>query len=216
MKVAISSTGQTLTSQVDPRFGRSPYFILINPETKQFETIENPNVNAMGGAGIQTAQLVANNGVEVVLTGSCGPNAYQILQAAGVKVITGVVGTVEEAVEKFSSGQYQPASEPNVASHYGMGYGMPFGGRFGMRRGMGRGFGRGMRSGMGYGFGPVQQSSVLPADLSQSVPEHELRALKQQADYLKEQLDIINNRIEELESKNMETSEEQHGTEKNE
>ena len=216
MKVAISSTGQELTSQVDPRFGRSPYFILINPETKQFQTIENPNVNAMGGAGIQTAQLVANNGIEVVLTGSCGPNAYQILQAAGVKVITGVVGTVVEAVEKFNSGQYQPTSEPNVASHYGMGYGMPFSGRFAMRRGMGRGLGRGMRRGMGYGFGPVQQSPVSTADVSQSVPEHELHALKQQADHLKQQLDIINNRIKVLESKGIETSEEQHGTEKNE
>ncbi|GAI00833.1 unnamed protein product [marine sediment metagenome] len=67
MKIAISSTGQDLTSQIDPRFGRSPYFIFIDPETMQFEAIENPNVNAMGGAGIQTAQLIANKGVEVIL-----------------------------------------------------------------------------------------------------------------------------------------------------
>jgi predicted Fe-Mo cluster-binding NifX family protein len=201
MKVAISSTGQELSSQVEPRFGRSPYFIFIDPETMQFEAIANPNDNAMGGAGIQTAQLVANNGVEVVLTGSCGPNAYKTLQAAGVKVMTGVVGIVEEAVKKFKSGQYKPSSGPNVASHCGMGYGMPFGGGFGMRGGMGRGLGRGMRGAMGYGFGPAQQSSA-PADLSYaSLPAHELRALKQQADYLKLQLDIVNNRIKELESK---------------
>jgi len=201
MKVAISSTGQELSSQVDPRFGRSPYFIFIDPETMQFEAIENPHVNAMGGAGIQTAQLVANKGIEVVLTGSCGPNAYQILQAAGVKVITGVVGTAEEAVKKFRLGQYKQTSGPNVASHYGMGYGMPFGGGFGMRGGMGRGLGRGMRSGMGYGFGPVQQSPIPPVGFSQSLPEYELRALKLQADYLKQQLDIVNNRIKELEGK---------------
>lgn len=216
MKVAISSTGQKLSSQVDPRFGRSPYFIFIDSKTMQSEVIENPNVNAMGGAGIQTAQLVANSGVEVVLTGSCGPNAYQTLQAASVKVITGVVGTVEEAVKKFKAGQYKPTSGPNVASHSGMGYGTPFGGGFGMRGGMGRGLGRGMRGVMGYGFGPAQQSSALPADFSQSPPVHELRALKQQADYLKQQLDIVNNRIKELESKKRKTSEEQHGTEKNE
>lgn len=215
MKVAISSTGPALNSQVDPRFGRSPYFLFIDSKTMQSEVIENPNINAMGGAGIQTAQLVANKGIEVVLTGSCGPNAYQTLKAAGVKVITGVVGTVEEAVKKFKSGQYKQTSGPNVASHYGMGYNIPFGGGFGMRGGTGRGLGRGMRGVGGYDFGQAKQSSAPPVDFSQSLPAQELGGLKQQADYLKQQLDIVNNRIKELESKKIETNEDQHGTEEN-
>jgi len=73
MKIAVSSTGQDLKSQVDPRFGRAPFFIVLDPDTMESEVLENPNVAAMGGAGIQTAQLIANKGIELVLTGSCAP-----------------------------------------------------------------------------------------------------------------------------------------------
>lgn len=197
MKIAISSTGQDLTSQIDPRFGRSPYFIFIDPETMQFEAIENPNVNAMGGAGIQTAQLIANKGIEVVLTGSCGPNAFQTLQAAGVKVIVGVVGTINEAIEKYKSGGLKPTTGPNVGSHFGMGStGAPPSTNPGF--GMGRGMGRGM--GMGYGIGPMPQYSQPPG-FPQPTKEQELQMLKQQVDFLKQQLDMINSRIKELENK---------------
>ncbi|MCK4251528.1 DUF5320 family protein [candidate division WOR-3 bacterium] len=199
MKIAITSTGQDLTSQIDPRFGRSPYFIFVDPETMQFEAIENPNVNAMGGAGIQTAQLIANKGVEVVLTGSCGPNAFQTLQAAGVKVIVGVVGTVNEAIEKYKSGGLKPTAGPNVGSHFGMGStGAPPGTNPGVGMGMGRGMGRGM--GMGYGIGPMPQYSQPPGS-PQPTKEQELQMLRQQVDSLKQQLDMINNRIKELENK---------------
>jgi len=201
MKIAISSTGQDLTSQIDPRFGRSPYFIFIDPETMQFEAIENPNVNAMGGAGIQTAQLIANKGVEVVLTGSCGPNAFQTLQAAGVKVIVGVVGTINEAIEKYKSGGLKPTTGPNVGSHFGMGStGAPPSTNpgFGMGRDMGRGMGSGM--GMGYGISPIPQYPS-PTGFPQPTKEQELQMLKQQVDFLKQQLDMINSRIKELENK---------------
>ena len=195
MKIAISSTGQDLTSQIDPRFGRSPYFIFIDPETMQFEAIENPNVNAMGGAGIQTAQLIANKGVEVVLTGSCGPNAFQTLQAAGVKVIVGVVGTINEAIEKYKSGGLKPTTGPNVGSHFGMG---STGAPPSTNPGFGMGMGRGM--GMGYGIGQMPQYSQPPG-FPQPTKEQELQMLKQQVDFLKQQLDMINSRIKELENK---------------
>ena len=195
MKIAISSTGQDLTSQIDPRFGRSPYFIFIDPETMQFEAIENPNVNAMGGAGIQTAQLIANKGVEVVLTGSCGPNAFQTLQAAGVKVIVGVVGTINEAIEKYKSGGLKPTTGPNVGSHFGMG---STGAPPSTNPGFGMSMGRGM--GMGYGIGQMPQYSQPPG-FPQPTKEQELQMLKQQVDFLKQQLDMINSRIKELENK---------------
>ena len=198
MKIAITSTGTDLNSNVDPRFGRPPYFLIVDTDTMQFEAIENPNVDAMGGAGIQSAQLVANKGVAAVLTGSCGPNAFQTLQAAGVKVITGVVGTVNEAIQRYKLGQLNPTAGPNVASHYGMGYGNPPGSPgFGM--GMGRGMGRGM--GGGYGSGPMQQPPMPTSGFPQPSKEQELQMLKQQAEFLKQQFDAINKRIKELENK---------------
>jgi predicted Fe-Mo cluster-binding NifX family protein len=134
MKIAASSQGQTLDDAVDPRFGRAPFFLIIDPETLAYETLSNPNIELGGGAGIQSAQLMSERGVTVVLTGNCGPNAFRTFGAAGIQVITGVSGTVREAVAAYQSGRLTEASGPNVPSHFGMGDGM---------RGSGRGGGRG-------------------------------------------------------------------------
>ncbi len=142
MKIAISTTGPTLDAEVDPRFGRCQYFIIVDPETMQFEAIENSGVMAAGGAGISAGQMIAGKGVQAVLTGNCGPNAYQVLSAAGIQVITGVSGKVKDAVQSYKSGQFQASSQPNVADHFGMGGGMGMGG--GIGGGMGLGMGRGM------------------------------------------------------------------------
>ena len=155
MRIAISATGTDLAAQVDPRFGRCQYFIIVDLETMQFEALENTNMMAGGGAGIATAQMIANKGVQVVLTGNCGPNAYQTLSAAGVQVISGVSGTVQEAIEGFKAGQFQATSQPSVGAHFGMGMGpgMGVGGGMGMGRGMGMGWGRGFGGGRGFGRG---------------------------------------------------------------
>jgi predicted Fe-Mo cluster-binding NifX family protein len=151
MKICISATAPGLDAQVDPRFGRCQYFIIVDPDTLNFESIINENNSASGGAGIQSAQVVANKGVEVVLTGNVGPNAYTALQAAGIKIITGVSGTVGEAVEAYKSGRLnQPVSGPTAKSHSGMGgVAQPSGQGMGMGGGMGRGGGRGMGRGRG-------------------------------------------------------------------
>jgi len=101
MKIAITSTGAKLEDKVDPRFGRCRYFILFDTDTNKFEAMENTGAQGMGGVGIQSGQIMADKGVETVLTGSCGPNAFQTLQAAGIKVITGASGTVQEAIDKY-------------------------------------------------------------------------------------------------------------------
>ena len=124
MKIAISAMGTTLDAEIDPRFGRCQYFIIVDPETMQFEALENSSAMAGGGAGISTAQTIAGKGIEAVLTGNCGPNAYQVLSAAGIKVFTGVAGKVQDAIEGYKLGKFKASSQPNVAGHFGMGRGM--------------------------------------------------------------------------------------------
>ena len=120
MKIAITTTGKTLDSQVDPRFGRSAYFVIIDTETMDFSVIENESAAAAGGAGISSGKVVIDAGAEAVLTGNCGPNAERTLTAAGIKLYTGVTGTVAEAIELFKSGELSVAVGPNVQEHFGM------------------------------------------------------------------------------------------------
>lgn len=145
MKVAVSAIGKDLDSQIDPRFGRCQYFIIVDSDTMEFEAIGNPNINATGGAGIQSGQMMAEKGVKVVLTGNVGPNAFQTLSAAGIQIITGVAGTVKDAIQQFKSGQLKPVQDATVPGHFGMGAGMG--------RGMDRGQGTGRGQGMGRGGG---------------------------------------------------------------
>ena len=123
MRIAVSSTGTDLSAQVDPRFGRCRYFIIVDPDTMEFEALENSGAMSGGGAGIATGQFVAGKGVDAVLTGNCGPNAFNVLEAAGIKVMTGVSGTVRDAAEGYKSDKYQVSSKANVAPHSGMGRG---------------------------------------------------------------------------------------------
>ncbi|MCK5225829.1 MAG: NifB/NifX family molybdenum-iron cluster-binding protein [Planctomycetes bacterium] len=120
MKIAITSTGKTLDSNVDPRFGRAAYFIIADTETEEFDAIENSNVQASGGAGINSAKVVIDAGAKVVIAGNFGPNAQRTLDAAGIKSYAGAKGTVAEAIELFKSGKLTQATEPNVQSHFGM------------------------------------------------------------------------------------------------
>lgn len=120
MRIAISATGPDLAAQVDPRFGRSQHFIIFDPETSFHEAVENSSAGAGGGAGIATAQMIVDKGVRAVLTGDCGPNAYQVLSAAGVQVITKVTGTVKDAIEAYKSGQLLASAKPSVEAHHGL------------------------------------------------------------------------------------------------
>jgi predicted Fe-Mo cluster-binding NifX family protein len=120
MKVAVSATRPSLDAAIDPRFGRCACFLLVETEDMSSEPIENSSRALGGGAGIQSAQLVARKGAQAVLTGNCGPNAHQTLSAAGIQVVVGQGGTVSEAVERFKAGQLHAASAPNVESHAGL------------------------------------------------------------------------------------------------
>jgi predicted Fe-Mo cluster-binding NifX family protein len=120
MKVGVTATGDNLRASVDPRFGRCRYFIVVDTESLAFETVPNESAITAGGAGIQAAQTLARRGVGTVLTGNVGPNAFQTLRAAGIEVVTGVAGTVEEAVSAFKSGAFETTGSPSVKRHAGV------------------------------------------------------------------------------------------------
>lgn len=120
MKIVATATGSTLDHEIDPRFGRCEQFLLVDTDEMQATPLANAGASAGGGAGIQAAQLVADQGAAAVLTGNCGPNAHRTLTAAGIQVISGCSGTVREAVEQFKAGKLQAAGAPTVASKYGV------------------------------------------------------------------------------------------------
>jgi len=147
MKIAVSSTGKTLDSAVEVRFGRCPYFLIVNPATLEFEAIANANVELMGGVGIQSAQLIAEKGASVLLTGRLGPNAVKVLEQGGVRIVTGVSGTVLLAVQQFAAGSLKSTPSATGASPGGQGQAMGRGMGGGGRKAGGMGRGRGMSGG---------------------------------------------------------------------
>jgi len=120
MKIAVSANENSLDSQIDPRFGRCQYFLIVDPETMELEAVSNKGASASGGAGIQAAQTVANKGVSVLITGDIGPNAFQTLSSAGIKVFTGASGTIKEALEQYKSGSLRQASGATAEIHAGI------------------------------------------------------------------------------------------------
>jgi len=188
MKIAISASGTTLDAEVDSRFGRCQCFIIADPETMDFEAIENSSAMAAGGAGIAAAQAIVEKGVKAVLTGNCGPNAHQVLVSAGIPIITGVSGKIEDVIKDYRAGNYEASAQANVPDHFGMGSpGM--GGGSGTGRGMGRGMG---------GARMMPPASPMPQDQN---PEQDIQALKAQSQALAEQLSDIQRQIEKLEDK---------------
>ncbi len=118
MKIAVTSKGKDLDSEVDPRFGRAAYILIVDTDSFEFEALDNSeNVNAFKGAGIQAAVMVSNKGAEVLLTGFCGPNAFKTVNAAKIKVVNDVSGTVRDVVNAFKDGKYKFADQANVEGH---------------------------------------------------------------------------------------------------
>lgn len=119
MKIAISTAGEDVNAQVDPRFGRARSFMVCELDSGEWQLLENsPNLNAVQGAGIQTAEILAKCGVDAVLTGHCGPKAFRVLRAAGIKVYTGLECTVSEALRAYQNGELSCATAPDVEGHW--------------------------------------------------------------------------------------------------
>ena len=119
MKIAFTTSGDSLDAPLDERFGRAPRFIVYDTEEGTFETIDNRrSVEAAQGAGIQAAQTIARAGVQALVTGHCGPKAFRVLSEAGVAVYNTGAATVSEALERFRAGALQPASSADVEGHW--------------------------------------------------------------------------------------------------
>lgn len=123
MRIAVCSSGETLDSPVDPRFGRCAYFVSVDTDTMESVAAANPGAMSPQGTGIQAAQVVSSLGVEAVVAGNFGPNAFNVLSAANIKVFPAQAGTVREVAELVKSGQLSDVSSPTVPSHFGMGPG---------------------------------------------------------------------------------------------
>ena len=161
MKVAVSAYDTGIDSEINPRFGRCEYILIVDTENKHVEAVPNSNMNLGGGAGIQTAGLAISKGAQAVITGSCGPNAMDVFTASGVDVYTGQTGTVSQAIERLSQNSLAPSTGAAVPEKSGManqqtgsrgfGAGSEQGcrARGGNGMGMGRGGGRGRGMGMG-------------------------------------------------------------------
>ena len=119
MKIAVTSTGTDLDSQVDPRFGRASYILIVDSETLDHEVLDNKeNLNALKGAGIQAARMVSDKGAEVLLTGFCGPNAFKALNAAKIGVANDAGGSVREAVSAYLDGKLPLSDKANVEGQW--------------------------------------------------------------------------------------------------
>jgi len=158
MKIAISSTGQDMNSQIDPRFGRCAWFMVVQTDDMSFEVFENEFKSMGGGAGIQAANFIHSKDAAVVLTGNCGPNAMNVFSECNIKVITGQESVIRDVIEKFINGELSPSVQPTVNEKAGLADHMGQGGNNmqGMGRcqgGSGRGMGRGQGGGCGMGRG---------------------------------------------------------------
>jgi predicted Fe-Mo cluster-binding NifX family protein len=119
MKIAFTATGETMESPLDSRFGRAPKFLIYDLGSGAFEVVDNQqNLNAAQGAGIQSAETVARHGARALVTGHCGPKAFRVLQAAGIKVYSTDAPTVAAALELYRSGKLMEAKAADMDGHW--------------------------------------------------------------------------------------------------
>lgn len=136
MKVCVTAGASGLDAPMDPRFGRCPFFVIVDQDSMNENSIANSNVMATSGAGIQAAQEVARQGASALITGNIGPNAMQTLSAANIDVYQHQGGaSVRDVVEKFKRGELTKIAAPSVQAHAGMGQGAGRGGGQGAGRG---------------------------------------------------------------------------------
>ncbi len=162
MKLCITAAGKSIDSNIDTRFGRAPWFLIVDTDTGTIiEAVENSAVAQGQGAGIAATRLVSDKNVDAVLTGTVGPNAALVFQGTQVRMFEGASSqdTVAQALAKFKQGVYgqvQTGTPTAAPPEQGVrrGRGLAGGGRgMGGGGGQGKGGGSGQGRGMGGGGG---------------------------------------------------------------
>ena len=119
MKIAFTTSGDDLNAPLDDRFGRAPKFLIYDLESSAFELVDNKqNLNAAQGAGIQSAEAVARSGAKAIVTGHCGPKAFRVLSAAGIRIFNTSASTVAEALDLYRAGKLTEAKSADVEAHW--------------------------------------------------------------------------------------------------
>jgi len=119
MIIALTTSGEELSSPLDQRFGRTPKIFVYDSEQNSHTTIDNTvNLNAVQGAGIQTAQNVAKSGAEIIITGHCGPKAFRVLSKAGITIYLSQAKTIQDAINQYNNGELQPVKNADVEGHW--------------------------------------------------------------------------------------------------
>jgi predicted Fe-Mo cluster-binding NifX family protein len=119
MKIVFTTSGNTLQAPLDSRFGRAPKFLVYDLDVNTFEVVDNQqSLNANQGAGIQSAESVARQGAKALVTGHCGPKAFRVLSAAGIKIYNTDVRTVAEALQHYRAGKLTEARSADVEGHW--------------------------------------------------------------------------------------------------
>lgn len=117
MKIAIPMNEQDIKSGVCPSFGRAPYFLLCDTDTKEIKWLENSAAESSGGAGIQAAQILADSGANALITPRCGENAEKVLSGAKIAVYRSADGTAKENIDALTAGKLAPLSEFHAGFH---------------------------------------------------------------------------------------------------
>ena len=119
MKIALTTSGRDLNAPLDSRFGRAPLFLIYDLDANTFDVVDNQqNLNTAQGAGIQSAQNIARLNVKALITGHCGPKAFRVLQAAGIKIYNCDAATISDALDLYKSGKLKEAHDADVEGHW--------------------------------------------------------------------------------------------------
>ena len=190
MKIVVTADGAGLDAPASRVFGRCQTYVFVETESMEVESVENPAIDSPSGAGIEAAQFVVEQGVETVVTGNVGPNAFSVLEASGVPVYILKGGSVGEVVEAFKEGQLAEVGGATGPAHAGVGRG----------RGTGRGMGMGRGRGMPGSVQSTTPAASTPSGRDRAVArEEEIAELKGMAAGLRRQLAEVMDRLDRLE-----------------
>ncbi len=205
MRICVATNKGGLDDQVSTVFGRCQKFTIVDVEDKEIKNVEiedNKSADAMGGAGIQAAQFIIDKKADAVIAGNYGPNAFPILQQAGVDAII-AQGNVKEIVIKYVNGELSKIDQPTAQLHRGMGMGGGGMGGGGMggggmggggMGGGGMGQGRGNRGGRMTAIQPQEQTQIM----SPENKEEHIQLLQNQANQMEKQLKELKDKIDKL------------------